>query len=86
MQHRDQLLHRGDLAPGLTLGRRGESFNFQLWREIDSETAANAATSKHDFLVALERAQKAHGLVEPEPMAMPDPEPAPETGLRLAAS
>lgn len=55
--------------------------------EIDAEIAANAATNKHDFLVALERAQKVHNQVEPPPL-LPhvEPEPAPETGLRLAAS
>jgi twitching motility protein PilT len=62
--------------------------------DVDRETAANAAGSRHDFLVALERALKeqAHAASSPEPaVAVPwqpeseaaaGPEPL---GLRLAS-
>ncbi|HEY3962525.1 MAG TPA: PilT/PilU family type 4a pilus ATPase [Gaiellaceae bacterium] len=74
----------------------GEYFHMQTFEqallelviggEIDPEIAANAATNKHDFLVALERAQKVHGHTEvaPLPASEPAPEP-PVSGLRLAA-
>ena len=57
--------------------------------DVDREVAANAATNRHDFLVALERAERLaraddiaaeHEEIEPEP----EPEPA-VPGLRLAA-
>jgi twitching motility protein PilT len=63
---------------------------------VDREVAANASSSRHDFMVALEYAEKAQAAgidpnapaaaqvapqeVEPEP----EPEPAPELSLRLA--
>jgi twitching motility protein PilT len=66
--------------------------------QADREIAANAAGSKHDFLVALERELKQRALeVEPAaaaarvpagPAAQPEPEPEPEPqplGLRLAS-
>jgi twitching motility protein PilT len=65
-----------------------------LGGEVDAETAANAASVRHDFLVALERALKeqAHAASSPEPaVAVPwqpeseaaaGPEPL---GLRLAS-
>jgi twitching motility protein PilT len=62
--------------------------------EVEIEIAANAAGNRHDFLVALERAQKLQALEQaavsdsvepaPAPVAAPEPEPEPETGLRLA--
>jgi twitching motility protein PilT len=57
---------------------------------VDQETAANAATNRHDFMVAVERALKQHrAATKPveEPEAKPEPEPAPEPEvpqLRLA--
>ncbi len=57
-----------------------------LGGEVDAETAANAASVRHDFLVALERARKEHGVAAqaPEqPSYQPEPEPEP-LGLRLA--
>jgi twitching motility protein PilT len=53
--------------------------------EVDREVAANAATQRHDFLVALERAEKAVRAVEaaahqPEPVSL---EGQPESGLRI---
>jgi twitching motility protein PilT len=68
--------------------------------DVDRETAANAAGSRHDFLVALDRSLKeqAHGASLPEPAVEPSwqaaaepPEPpessaAPEPlGLRFAS-
>ncbi len=58
--------------------------------QVDREVAANAATHRHDFLVALERAEKVHRAAEaavaaPEQAvatAVPEPEPI-ETGLRI---
>ena len=59
---------------------------------VDREVAANAASNRHDFMVALEYAEKAHemgidptapaaaAIVEPEAVA----EPEPELMLRLA--
>lgn len=61
---------------------------------IDREVAANASSNRHDFMVALEYAEKAHemgidptapaaaALEQPEPE--PEPEPVPELTLRLA--
>jgi twitching motility protein PilT len=64
--------------------------------EIDRDVAANAATSRHDFLVELEQALKrrAAGVEHDRPLAeaaQPEPEPAPESEqqmpeLRIAAS
>jgi twitching motility protein PilT len=59
---------------------------------VDREVAANASSNRHDFMVALEYAEKAHemgidptapaaaAVAEPEPVAQPEPELA----LRLA--
>jgi twitching motility protein PilT len=44
---------------------------------VDQETAANAATNRHDFIVAVERALKQHR-VATKPVAEPEPEPEPE--------
>ncbi|HVU76460.1 MAG TPA: PilT/PilU family type 4a pilus ATPase [Gaiellaceae bacterium] len=60
-----------------------------LGGEVEAETAANAASVRHDFLVALERARKQHGLAQaPESASLePQPEPDPEPehfGLRIA--
>ena len=60
--------------------------------DVETETGANAAPNRHDFLVALERELKRRGVaVEQEPAAQtetvetPAPvEPAPEPMLRLA--
>jgi twitching motility protein PilT len=59
---------------------------------VDQETAANAATNRHDFLVSLERSlkvQRAENAVEEqekqEEEATPEPEPEVPT-LRLARS
>jgi twitching motility protein PilT len=61
---------------------------------VDRDVAANASSNRHDFMVALEYAEKAHemgidptapaaaAIVEPEPAAHPEPEP--ELMLRLA--
>ena len=65
--------------------------------EIDQEVAANAATNRHDFLVALEHALKRQraGIEHDQPLSEqakeePEPEPQPEgsalPGLRLAGS
>jgi twitching motility protein PilT len=57
---------------------------------VDQETAANAATNRHDFIVAVERALKQHRVdTKPpdEPKPEPVPTPEPELGvpqLRLA--
>ncbi len=58
---------------------------------VDRETAANAATNKHDFELALDHAEKAARVALDDPEAAPappaPPEPAePASGLRLAAS
>jgi twitching motility protein PilT len=58
---------------------------------VDRETAANAATNRHDFELALEHAEKAARVAMASPEAAPappaPPEPAePASGLRLAAS
>jgi Tfp pilus assembly ATPase PilU len=56
--------------------------------QVDREVAANASTHRHDFLVALERAEKVHraansAAAAPEqPVAAAEPEPI-ETGLRI---
>jgi twitching motility protein PilT len=58
--------------------------------DIDREVAANAATNRHDFLVALEHAlkRKAAGVQTDRPVSEMEPEPAPGEppmpGLRLA--
>jgi Tfp pilus assembly ATPase PilU len=58
--------------------------------EIDREIAANAATNRHDFLVALEHAlkRKAAGVETDRPVSEMEPEPEPGEpplpGLRLA--
>jgi twitching motility protein PilT len=61
--------------------------------EVDREVAANAATNRHDFLVALEQAlkRKAAGIGDDEPMLQPAPEPEPPEeqpmpGLRVAGA
>ena len=61
--------------------------------EVDREVAANAATNRHDFLVALEQAlkRKAAGIHEDESMLQPAPEPEPPEeqpmpGLRVAGA
>jgi Tfp pilus assembly ATPase PilU len=65
--------------------------------EIDQEVAANAATNRHDFLVALEHALKRQraGIEHDQPLSeqakeAPEPKPQPEgsalPGLRLAGS
>jgi twitching motility protein PilT len=59
---------------------------------VERETAANAATNRHDFLVALERAEKSakvaaaagEGAVEPEPQTPDEPEHESFPGLRIA--
>ncbi|HTR32930.1 MAG TPA: PilT/PilU family type 4a pilus ATPase [Gaiellaceae bacterium] len=82
----------------------GEFFQMQTFQKalidhvlagtVDRETAANASTNKHDFMVALEYAEKAHsaGIDPTAPAAAavapveeePEPEPEPEFTLRLA--
>jgi twitching motility protein PilT len=81
----------------------GDFFDMQTFRdalidlvltgEIDQETAANAATSKHDFVVALERAlkRKAAGVDHGRPLSeaaqdVPTPEEKPVPGLRVAGA
>jgi twitching motility protein PilT len=61
--------------------------------EIDREVAANAATNRHDFLVALEVAlkRKAAGIEHDRPLSEMEPEPEPEDDdqmpeLRIAGS
>jgi twitching motility protein PilT len=60
---------------------------------IDSESAADASTNRHDFLVALEREMKLQVVAleaerqpepEPETEPVPEPDPAAAAGLRLA--
>ena len=80
----------------------GEFFNMQTFQKalidkviegaVDREIAANASSNRHDFMVALEYAEKAHemgidptapaaaAIEQPEPMT----EPEPELALRLA--
>jgi twitching motility protein PilT len=82
----------------------GEFFQMQTFQRalidkvldgsVDREVAANASSSRHDFMVALEYAEKAQAagvdhnsaasalMSEPEPEA--EPEPQPEFELRLA--
>jgi twitching motility protein PilT len=81
----------------------GEFFKMQTFQKalidkvldgtIDRDVAANASSSRHDFMVALEHAEKsqaagldhnisASAFVEEEPE--PEPEPEPEFELRLA--
>ena len=81
----------------------GEFFKMQTFQKalidkvldgtIDREVAANASSSRHDFMVALEHAEKSQAagldhnasssaMVEEEPE--PEPEPEPEFELRLA--
>ncbi len=82
----------------------GEFFQMQTFQKalidkvldgsVDREVAANASSSRHDFMVALEYAEKAAAagvdhnsaasalMQEPEPE--PEPEPQPEFELRLA--
>jgi twitching motility protein PilT len=83
----------------------GEYFGMQTFQQaliakvlegaIDSDSAADASTNRHDFRVALEREMKLQAvavevLQQAEPEAEPDPDPEPETdpaaaaGLRLA--
>jgi twitching motility protein PilT len=53
-----------------------------LEEKVDREVAANAASNRHDFLIALDRALKqraADQVVELEPVADADPEPEPES-------
>src|SRR5262249_5540335 len=57
--------------------------------EVERETAANAATARHDFLLALEHALKrqAAGVSDEAPAWSPPPEPEAESpfgGLRVA--
>ena len=42
--------------------------------QVDRETAANAAPNRHDFLIALERAEKARAVEERQPRAAEDDE------------
>jgi twitching motility protein PilT len=60
---------------------------------IDSDSAADASTNRHDFLVALERELKLQAAtlqseqplqLQPEPETEPEPDPAAAAGLRLA--
>jgi twitching motility protein PilT len=63
---------------------------------VDRDVAANASTNRHDFMVALEYAEKAQsagidhnasssaGALVSEPQNVPAPEPEPEFALRLA--
>jgi len=82
----------------------GEFFKMQTFQKalidkvldgtIDRDVAANASSSRHDFMVALELAEKSQAagldhnasssamVQEPEPVAAPQPEP--ELSLRLA--
>jgi twitching motility protein PilT len=57
---------------------------------VDRETAANAATNRHDFEIALEHAEKSARVAMESPEAAPPPlQPEPDehaSGLRLAAS
>ena len=62
---------------------------------VDRETAANAATNRHDFEIAVEHALKSRAAASSEPAGEPpapaEPAPAPESepeplGLRLASS
>jgi twitching motility protein PilT len=63
-----------------------------LAKEIDREVAANSATNRHDFLVALEQALKrqkagiAHEQRLSEEARAPEPGEAPMPGLRIAGT
>ena len=83
----------------------GEFFDMQTFSKalidlvlaglVDRETAANAATNRHDFEIAVEHALKSRAAAGTEPVdpppvpsvstVAPDPEPEP-LGLRLASS
>ncbi len=58
--------------------------------QVDLEVAANAASNRHDFLIAVEREQKVQAFAERAPEPAPtlepelEPEAEPEPGLRLA--
>jgi twitching motility protein PilT len=61
--------------------------------EVDRETAANASTNRHDFLVALDQAlkRKAAGVVNDRPVSeaepeRPKPSHQPMPGLRIAGA
>jgi twitching motility protein PilT len=82
----------------------GEFFHMQTFAEalidlvldglVDRETAAGAATNRHDFEIAVDRALKTRAAADPgqpeEASSEPEPEPAPEEppvpNLRLASS
>ncbi len=86
----------------------GEFFHMQTFAKalidlvlaglVDRETAANAATNRHDFEIAVEHALKSRAAASSEPVedlaqpvSAPVPEPEPESapeplGLRLAGS
>jgi hypothetical protein len=54
-----------------------------LDQKVDREVAANAASNRHDFLIALDRALKEETVAaapssEPEPEPEEEPEPAAE--------
>jgi hypothetical protein len=50
-----------------------------LDQKVDREVAANAASNRHDFLIALERALKEQAIAgTPEPQSDPEPDPEPE--------
>jgi twitching motility protein PilT len=53
--------------------------------EIDREVAANAATNRHDFLVALERAEKQQVADQRAAEQAAQPEPPPIRGAEVAA-
>jgi twitching motility protein PilT len=74
----------------------GEYFDMQTFSQslielvidgrVEREVAANAATNKHDFLVALERAEKQAAVdvaAEAASVAEPEDEPAEPSGLRV---
>jgi Tfp pilus assembly ATPase PilU len=52
--------------------------NLVLEDLVDREVAANAASNRHDFLIALERALKEQAVKAAELNAAPDPEEASE--------
>jgi Tfp pilus assembly ATPase PilU len=52
-----------------------------LEEKVDREVAANAASNRHDFLIALDRALKQQAIeavADLEPLADPEPEEEPE--------
>jgi twitching motility protein PilT len=57
-----------------------------LGGEIDREVAANAATNRHDFFVALERAEKQKAADQRAAEEAAKPEPPPLIGAEAAAS